>query len=162
VEPDRGGITYIPCDVPLAGSIRRLKTAGLDWTVRVKGKGPWVASVAADGRRLAGTWKVSPSALAKKRSHTVLIERGTRPPDAITLARAPWLDVRPVSASRAKAVFELSGWARSPVRIVSRRPVTADLDGRALPVRKTAATHTYEVEPTVRRSGLLTVAEDKA
>jgi len=130
LEADWGGLTYVPCDTPVEARLRNLFFADTNWDVRLKGTGAWVKSLRVNGQTVRGTLKVPRRAKADSRCCRVVIERGGGFPRDITLARAPWLEVEPLSVGPRQSSFRLTGHARTPVWILSRRPVKAFLDDR--------------------------------
>lgn len=157
IEFDYGGLTYIPCDTPVEAKLKNLNFAGRVWNVSLKGKGQWVKSITVNGKKVEGTYKIPASCVRTNGICRIIVERGVKFPDGIILSRAPSLEVRTVSAGKGKAVYELSGWARSPVWILSRKPVKAFLNGKKVEAVFYRAKNLSEIDVVVRDSALLEI-----
>ena len=132
LEIDIGGITYIPCNTPLEATIEKLRIGDSIWNIKFIGGGNFVEYIKVDGKLVKGTFKVPSHFFSENGLHKLTIKRGNKHPDVITLYRAPWLEVEPISIKKDKAVFELAGYARTPLWILSSGPVKVLMDGSEL------------------------------
>ena len=157
LEIDIGGITYIPCNTPLETTMKGLRLGSSTWDITITGKGRWVEHIKVDGKLIKGTLKIPSRFLNKKGLHELTIKRGNKYPSLITVLRAPWLEVETVLIKKDKAVFKLSGYARTPLWIFSPNPVKIFLNGSLLESKWYLEKKLIEAEVLVKRSNILKI-----